>query len=101
MTYLQDGMCYVTEPFHIFKLLFLLVAVSDSGRHYSLVRVIVICYTKSLLLSNLLCLLVAAFHSCHKKSLVRGIVMCCTKSVGAPHAGRVVRLPVETGRARC
>jgi hypothetical protein len=72
-----------------------------SGRNYSLVRVTVICSTKSFLLSNLLCLLVAAFHSCHQKSLVRGIVVCYTKSVGTPHGGRVVCLPVETGRARC
>jgi hypothetical protein len=43
MVYLQEGLCYVTEPFHMFKLLFLLVAVSHSGRHDSLVRVIVIC----------------------------------------------------------
>jgi hypothetical protein len=49
MLYLQDGLCYVTEPFHIFKLLFSLVAVSHSDRHYSLVIVIVICYTKSFL----------------------------------------------------
>jgi hypothetical protein len=76
MLYLQDGLCYVTEPFHICKLLFLLVAVSHSGRHYSLVIVIVICYTKSFLFFNLLCLLVAASHSCHQKSLVRDIVIC-------------------------
>jgi hypothetical protein len=85
----------------MFKLLFLLVAVSHSGRHYSLVRVIVICCTKSFLLFNVLCFLVAASHSCHQKSLVRGIVICCIKSVGTPHGWRVVCLPVERGRARC
>jgi hypothetical protein len=87
MLYLQDGLCYVTEPFHIFNLLFLLVAVSQRGHHYSLVRMIVICYTKSFLMFNMLCLLVAASHSGHQKSLVRGIVICCTKSVGTPHGG--------------
>ena len=35
------------KSFHMFKLLFLLVAVSHSGHQVSLVRGIVICYTKS------------------------------------------------------
>jgi hypothetical protein len=82
-------------------LLSVLGAVSHSGHHDSLVRGIVICYTKPFHLFNLLFLLVAASHNCHQDSIVRGIVIFCTTFVGTPHGGRVVCPPVERGRARC
>jgi hypothetical protein len=68
-----------------FNLLCLLVAVSYSGHHDSLVTAIDIVYTKSFHLFRLLFLCVAVSHSGHKDSLVRGIVICYTKFVGAPH----------------
>ena len=72
------------------------------GGHYdSLVRGIVICYTKSFHLANLWFLLVALSHSGHQDSLVGGIVICYTNSVGTPHGGRVVCPQVERGSARC
>jgi hypothetical protein len=72
---------------HSFHVLCLRVAVSHSGNHDSLVRGIVICYTKSFHLFNLLFLFVAVSHSGHQDSLVRGIVICYTKSVGTSHGG--------------
>jgi hypothetical protein len=66
-----------------YVLLFLTVATII----YSLVRGIVICYTKSFHLFNLLFLLVAVSHSGHQDSLVNWIVICYTKSVGTPHGG--------------
>jgi hypothetical protein len=77
------------------------VDVSHSGHHDSLVRGIVICYTKSFQLLNLLFLLLAVSHSGHQDSVVRGIVICYTKSVATTHGGRVVSPPVARGSARC
>jgi hypothetical protein len=70
-----------------FNVLCLRVAVSHSGHHDSLVRGVVICYTRSFHFLNLLFLFVAVSHRGHQDSLVRGIVICYTKSVGTPHRG--------------
>jgi hypothetical protein len=72
---------------HRFNVLFLRVAVSHGGHHDSLVRGIVICYTKSFHLFTLLFLLLAVSHSGHQDSLVNGIVICYTNSVGTQHGG--------------
>jgi hypothetical protein len=69
-----------------FNVLFVRVAVFHSGHHYSLVRGIVICYTKSLHLF-IFFLFVAVSDSGHQDSLVRGFVICYTKSAGTPHGG--------------
>ena len=102
MIYLQEGLCDVTESrSNCFRLSFVSVAVSHSGHHDSLVRGIVICYTRSFHLFSLLFLRVAFSHCGHPDSLARGIVICYTKSAGTLQGGRVVCPPVERGRATC
>jgi hypothetical protein len=72
MIYLQEGLRYGTwNQSTIWCVCFLIVAVSHNGHHDSLVRGIVICYTKSV------------------------------RTPHGGHGGSVVCTPVERGRARC
>ena len=78
-------LCYM-KSLHMFKLLFLLVAVSHSGHPDSPVRGNVICYTKSFHLLNLFVVRVAVSHSATRIHLSEGL-WYVAQSLSGPHMG--------------
>jgi hypothetical protein len=79
-----------------FNVLFLPVAVSHSGHHDSLVRGIVICYTKSFHLFKVLFLLIVFLTLDTRIYLSEGL-WYVTQCLSGPHMGEGGMLPCREG----